>query len=100
MAITSALVLLAVIWFMVLFVVLPLNLKTQSETGDVVPGTPGSAPTDPQLRRKALIVTAVSVPLWIVACTVIVTGTITIDDFDLFSRFGPDADRVSPGTGG
>jgi predicted secreted protein len=87
--ITSALVLLAVIWFMVLFVVLPLNLRTQSEDGNVVPGTPGSAPTDPQLRRKARIVTLVSLPIWVVACTVIITGLITVEDFDLFRRFGP-----------
>ncbi|NBC95906.1 MAG: DUF1467 family protein [Deinococcus-Thermus bacterium] len=89
MQITSAIVLFAVIWFLVLFVVLPLNLRTQGEAGEIVPGTPGSAPTDPRLRRKAKIVTAVTVPLWAVACTVIVTGTITIDDFNLFERFGP-----------
>jgi len=87
--ITSALVLLAVIWFMVLFVVLPLNLRTQSEEGHVVPGTPGSAPTDPQLRRKARIVTLVSLPIWVVACAVIVSGLVTVEDFDLFHRFGP-----------
>ncbi|MEE4120905.1 MAG: DUF1467 family protein [Paracoccaceae bacterium] len=89
MQITSALVLLAVIWFMVLFCVLPLNLRTQSEEGNVVPGTPGSAPVDPQLRRKAKIVTLVSLPIWVVACAVIITGVITVEDFDLFRRFGP-----------
>jgi predicted secreted protein len=87
--ITSALVLLAVIWFMVLFVVLPLNLRTQSEEGEVVPGTPGSAPTDPRLKRKAKIVTLVSLPIWVVACTIIISGAITVEDFDLFRRFGP-----------
>ncbi|MEL6206432.1 MAG: DUF1467 family protein [Pseudomonadota bacterium] len=91
MAITSALVLLAVIWFMVLFIVLPLNLKTQSEDGTIVPGTPGSAPTDPNLRRKALIVTAVSVPIWVLLCAIIGFGWITVEDWDLFSRFGPES---------
>ena len=89
MQITSALVLLAVIWFMVLFVVLPLNLRTQSEDGDVAPGTPGSAPSDPQLGRKAKIVTLVALPIWAVACAIIVSGAITVEDFDLFRRFGP-----------
>lgn len=89
MQITSALVLFAVIWFMVLFVVLPLNLRTQSEAGEVVPGTPGSAPMDPQLKRKAKIVTLVALPLWIVACAIIISGLITVEDFDLFRRFGP-----------
>ncbi len=89
MQIISALVLLAVIWFMVLFVVLPLNLRTQSEDGSIVPGTPGSAPTDPQLRRKAKIVTLVSLPIWVVACAIIISGVVTVEDFDLFRRFGP-----------
>ena len=32
------------IWWVVLFAVLPFGLKTQDEDGEVVPGTPGSAP--------------------------------------------------------
>ena len=96
MAITSAIVLFAVIWFTVLFVVLPMNLKTQGEAGEVVPGTPKSAPVDPKLKRKAAIITAVTVPLWAVACAVIATGAITVADFDLFSRFGPGDSPVFP----
>ena len=89
MQITSALVLLAVIWFMVLFCVLPLNLRTQGEDGNIVPGTPGSAPVDPQLKRKTKIVTLISLPIWVVACAVIVSGLVTVSDFDLFRIFGP-----------
>jgi predicted secreted protein len=98
MQITSALVLLAVIWFTVLFVVLPMNIRTQGETGDVVPGTPRSAPSDPQLKRKAKLITLISVPIWIVACAIIATGTITVDDFDLYKRFGP-ASGAADGAG-
>ena len=102
MAITSALVLLAVIWFMVLFVVLPLRLTTQGESGDVVPGTPESAPVNPDLGRKVKIVTLVSLPLWAMTCAIIISGLVTVDDIDLFSRFGPDASVEAPadGTGG
>ncbi|RYH08567.1 DUF1467 family protein [Tropicimonas sp. IMCC6043] len=96
MAITSALVLLAVIWFMVLFIVLPLRLTTQGEAGDVVPGTPASAPTDPQLKRKAKIVTVIALPLWAITCWVILSGTITVADFSLYDRFGPGAERSAP----
>lgn len=32
------------LWFITLFAVLPFFAKTQDEAGDVVPGTPGSAP--------------------------------------------------------
>ncbi len=90
MAVTSALVLLAVIWFLVLFVVLPLDLRTQGEDGDIVPGTPGSAPTNLRLGRKLRLVTLISLPIWVALCAVIVTGVITVEDFDLFRRFGPE----------
>lgn len=96
MAITSALVLLAVIWFMVLFIVLPLRLTTQDEAGEIVPGTPASAPTDPQLKRKARIVTMVALPIWAIVCTIILTGAVTIDDFSLYDRFGPGSSRSAP----
>ncbi|WP_068110600.1 DUF1467 family protein [Tropicimonas marinistellae] len=96
MAITSALVLLAVIWFMVFFIVLPLRLTTQDEAGDVVPGTQRSAPTNPRLKRKAVLVTAIAVPLWVVVSAIILTGTVTVDDFDLFHRFGPDSGQITP----
>ena len=33
------------IWWVVLFAVLPLGVRTQGEDGTVVPGTPESAPT-------------------------------------------------------
>jgi len=84
----SAIVLLAVIWFMTLFIVLPLRLKTQGDTGNVVPGTPASAPDEIQIKRKFLITTAIAVPVWLVIITVILTGLVTIEDYDLFTRFG------------
>ncbi len=86
MTITAALVLFAVIWFMVLFIVLPLNLTTQSEAGDVTPGTPESAPVDPKIGPKVKIVTAVSVVLWLVIAGVIISGAVTVADFDIFNR--------------
>ncbi|MAY31868.1 MAG: hypothetical protein CMM86_04625, partial [Rhodovulum sp.] len=38
MTITAAIVLFAVIWFMVLFVTLPVRLRTQGDVGEIVPG--------------------------------------------------------------
>ena len=52
MAITSALVLFAVIWFMLLLMALPMRMKSQEEDGEVVPGTPASAPVDPMIGKK------------------------------------------------
>ena len=44
--IVSGLVLFAVIWFIALLVALPIGITTQEEAGEVVPGTPASAPVD------------------------------------------------------
>ena len=86
MAITSALVLFSVIWFMVLFITLPLRLETQGDRGEVVPGTQPGAPANLNLKRKLLIVTAVSFVLWAIIAGIILSGWITICDIDWFNR--------------
>lgn len=84
----SAIVLLAVIWFMTFFVVLPLRLKTQGEAGEIVPGTPGSAPEGLALKRKVILTSIIAVVVWAAIVAVVVSGVVTIDDIDLFTRFG------------
>lgn len=82
----SGLVLFAVIWFMVFFVVLPLRMVSQGEDGAVVPGTHASAPADPQIRRKAKITTLWALAIWVVIAGVILSGAITVRDLDWFDR--------------
>ncbi len=86
MSIVSAIVLLAVIWWLTFFVLLPLRLETQGEQGTVEPGTHASAPANFSFKRKARVVTMVAVPLWIVVVGVIFSGFVTIDDFGWFHR--------------
>jgi predicted secreted protein len=89
MAITSAIVLLAVTWFMVLFVVLPLRLKTQGDVGEVVPGTHASAPAGLNLRRKFAVTTVVALIIWAAICAVIISGAVSVRDIDWFNRMDP-----------
>ena len=98
MAFTSALVLLAVTWFMVLFVVLPLRLKTQGDVGRIVPGTHASSPDTLNLKRKVVTTTIVSLVIWVILCAIIVSGVITVRDIDWFSRMNPLGS--ADGTGG
>lgn len=100
MAITSAIVLFAVIWFMTLFIVLPIVTRTQEEDGDIVEGTHASAPSNFKPGRTARIVTYITIPIWIVLSTIIIMGWITVDDFDLFKRFGPQPTQPADDTGG
>ena len=98
MAITSALVLLAVTWFMVLFVVLPLRLRTQGDVGRIVPGTHASSPEGLNLRGKFKVTTIAALVIWIAICAVIVSGAVTVRDVDWFKRMDPVGS--ADGTGG
>ncbi|SFA88319.1 Predicted secreted protein [Poseidonocella pacifica] len=89
MGITSAIVLYAVIWFMVFLIVLPLRLVTQGEAGEIVPGTHSSSPSDPKIRRKAIVTTAVTTVLWVIIAWIILSGMITVRDMDWFGRMAP-----------
>jgi len=86
MNLTGGVVLFAVIWFMVFFVVLPIRFKSQEEAGEVVPGTPRSAPADPQIGRKAKITTLIAIPIWAVLAAIILFGGLTIHDIDFYGR--------------
>lgn len=49
-----------VVWWIVLFAVLPWGVRTQQESGDVTLGTAHSAPTRPLLIRKAIATSIVA----------------------------------------
>ena len=71
MTITSTIVLLSVYWFIVLFIVLPINVTTQNDERNVIEGTAPSSPVNPNLKRKFFITTIVSIILWIPTCLAI-----------------------------
>lgn len=89
MSITSAIVLLAVLWFLVFFLVLPVRFRSQADAGTIVPGTHASAPAGPCVGRKARLTTWITLPLWAVLAGVLLSGWITVEDIDLFHRMGP-----------
>ena len=91
----SGLVLFAVVWFMVFFVVLPLRLTTQGEAGDVVPGTHSSAPENPQIGRKMKVTTIWALGIWGVLAAIILSGIITVEDLDWFDRMSPSATEAA-----
>lgn len=68
-----------VIWWTVLFAVLPWGLKTQAEDGEIVPGTPESAPANPKILRLFLINTLVSALVFAVFLAVVYSGWIDLD---------------------
>jgi predicted secreted protein len=88
MGVFSAIVLYAVIWFITLLIVLVIRQPSQAEAGPVVPGTHAGAPANPQLRKRFIVTTVVAFVLWLPLVVLILSGNLTIDDIDLFSRIG------------
>ena len=74
-------------WWIVLFVVLPLNITTQQENDKIVPGTPESAPSSPQLAKKMAITTAITAVLFALFYVNYVSGLITLDDIPFLPNF-------------
>lgn len=95
MTITSALVLFAVIWFMTLYISLPIGMKSQGDVGEVEPGTPASAPSEFKLKRKLKRVTLITLPVWALVMAGVMYGGVTANDLDFFSDINPvwQADR-------
>ncbi len=90
MGVVSGLVLFAVVWFMVLFVVLPIRLETQGDVGEQLEGThAGSPATGFSMKRRIRVTTLWAIPIWAVIAAVIVWGDISVRDIDMFGRMGP-----------
>jgi predicted secreted protein len=83
---TSAVVLYVVIWFLTLFVVLPIGYQSQEEEdGEVVPGTPPGAPSSTHFKRKFLWTTVAGTLVWGVVMAIILTGVIPLEVFDIIT---------------
>ncbi len=88
MGVASGIVLYLVFWFMTFLVALPIRIQTQGEAGHIVPGTHDGSPQQHHLKKKAVITTIVAGVLWAIAAYIIITGTITVRDLDMFNRMG------------
>jgi predicted secreted protein len=69
MPVTTAVAIFFLIWWVVLFAVLPWGVRSQSERGEVAPGTDPGAPAVLHLGRKLVWTTLVSAAIF-AACYV------------------------------
>ncbi len=72
-----------IVWWMVLFTILPIGLRTQQDEGNVVEGTPESAPANPMILKKVIITTIVSSIVFAIFYVVIEAELIDINKFPL-----------------
>jgi predicted secreted protein len=60
MSVATSLAIYFIIWWLVLFAVLPWGVRGQHETGSITPGTDPGAPSIPMLKRKLLWTTVLA----------------------------------------
>jgi len=95
MGIASGIVLFLVIWFMTFLAVLPIRIQTQGDLGEIVPGTHAGSPEHHHLKKKFWIVTGIATVLWAIIATIILTGTVTVRDIDMFNTMGAETEEAS-----
>jgi predicted secreted protein len=79
MSVSLAVAIYVVVWWTVLFAVLPIGVRTQGEDGRVVPGTPESAPTTPRLLRVVLLTTLISALLFAACWAAVRFGVLDLE---------------------
>ncbi len=78
---TSAFAIYFVIWWLMLFLVLPFGIRSHDESGTPVEdGHDAGAPVNPMLLRKALITTLLATLVFAIVYGVISQGWIGFDD--------------------
>jgi predicted secreted protein len=81
MSLTTAAAIYFIIWWIVLFTVLPFGVRNASEAGETVEaGNDPGAPTVPALGRKLIWTTIVSAIVFAVCWTLYVYRLVTLDD--------------------
>jgi len=83
MSLTMAIALYFIIWWTVLFAVLPFGVRTQGEDGNVVPGTPASAPAAPRMLRVVVLNTLVAAVVFAIVWAVIFYRLVHVENFPI-----------------
>jgi len=86
MPITTAVAIFFLIWWVVLFAVLPWGIRSQHEAGSFPPGTDPGAPAITHLGRKLLWTTVVSALIFAACYVVYVNQLVTMQG--LLAPFG------------
>jgi predicted secreted protein len=77
---TTALAIYFVLWWVVLFAVLPWGVRSQTDAGEVAPGSDPGAPATPAVGRKLIWTTIVSAAVFALMYAAYVTKLAGLDD--------------------
>lgn len=87
----SAVAIFFIIWWVVLFTVLPIGVQSQAESGHVEPGTEAGAPVAPRIGFKLLLTTGIAIAVFAVFYFLTVVMGWGVDDLP---RIVPNYSRV------
>ena len=77
-----------IIWWVVLFAMLPIGVRTSEEAGEkTMPGNAESAPHLPNLLPKMIGTTVIASIVFVGLYAIIVHHVITLDDIPFFPRY-------------
>jgi predicted secreted protein len=79
MPVTTGIAIFFLIWWIVLFAVLPWGVRSQQENAEVAPGTDPGAPAIPNLRRKLVWTTLVSAVVFAACYVIYVDRLVTME---------------------
>jgi len=80
MSLATGLAIYFIIWWMVLFAVLPWGVRSQHEGGTIAPGSDPGAPAVPRLKRKLVVTTIVAAIVFALWYVVYSYRLIALDD--------------------
>jgi predicted secreted protein len=80
MSLATAFAIYFIIWWVVLFAVLPWGVRSQHEDGTIIPGSDPGAPAIPRLRRKLVWTTIVAAIVFAIWYAVYTYRLIALDD--------------------
>jgi predicted secreted protein len=86
MSLTTSLAIFFIIWWVVLFAVLPWGIRSQAESGEVVPGSDPGAPAMPKLKSKLVWTTLVAAIVFGLFEVIYLYRLVSLDD--LATLFG------------
>ncbi|MEA1942850.1 MAG: DUF1467 family protein [Pseudomonadota bacterium] len=74
--VVNGLVVFLIVWWLVIFTMLPIGVRSQEEDADVVEGTEPGAPVAPMLMKKAWWTTVITSCIWIVYYVITESGLV------------------------
>ena len=82
MSLTTSIAIFFIIWWVGLFAVLPWGIRSQAESGEVVPGSDPGAPAMPKLKSKLVWTTLVAAIVFGLFVVIYLYRLVRLDDLE------------------